>query len=136
MISHFEEFRKEFFLTQELTIDALAQAKMLLNSPKAAVEKIKNFCDRATRHVSLQSEGFYRVLRAHHQDNSSALKKIDFFENDLKELRVKLFVFTEKYFSDQPVRRERLFVSDFNAIAKDVLERISVENSQLCSLMD
>ena len=134
MISNLEKIHNELIVTHQLTMDAIAQAQTEMKSDKFAVARIKIFCDYAIRHVSVQSEGFYRILKAHHHGNSSALKKIGFFEDDLKELRVNLFVFIEKYFSDKPVRNMRPLIADFKEISENILNRINVENSQLLPL--
>lgn len=137
MILNLKELYEQLLLTRQLTMDAVEQVQAVLNSnsEKLIFGRIKDFCNHATRHISLQSEGFYRVLKAHHQRNASALKKIDFFENDLKELRVQLFVFIEKYFSDKPVRNTRHLILGFNELARTVLSRVDVENSLLFPLI-
>lgn len=137
MILNLKELYGQLVSTRQLTTDAFEQARAVLNSnsEKLIAGRISDFCDHAAGHISLQSEGFYRVLKAHHRNNSSALKKIDFFENDLKELRVQLFVFVEKYFSDKSIRNVRALILSFNEISKNVLNRVDVENSQLLPLI-
>ena len=107
----------------------------MVHNDKIMIERIGYFLERVGRHVFLQSVGFYSSLRDRHEGNSSALKIIDFFEMDLKELRVQLFTFSEKYFADMPVRNIRVLISDFRALSRVVLERVNVEDSQLVPLL-
>ena len=130
-----KDFIGEFVLTRQLTIDAMAQAQAVVHNDKIIIEKIKHFLEQASRHVFLQSEEFYRSLRERHHENSSALKIIDFFDQDLKELRVQLFAFSEEYFVDKPVRNMRVFILDFIALSRVVLARVDVEDSQLVPLL-
>ena len=83
MILNLKELYARLIVTRQLTMDAVEQVQAVLNSnsEKLIAGRVSDFCNHASSHISLQSEGFYRVLKAHHQDNSSALKKIDFFEN-------------------------------------------------------
>ena len=126
---------KEFILTKQLTLDAMAQARAVVRNDKIMIEKIKYFLERASRHIFVQSGEFYGFLRDQHQGGSSALKMIDFFEMDLKELRVQLFTFSEKYLGDMPVRNTRVLILDFLALSRIVLERVNVEDSQLVPLL-
>ncbi len=125
----------ELFLTRQLAIDAIEQAQINTRNDKA-VEKIRYFFERASRHTTMQSETFYSALRTYHSHNSSALKIIDFFEADIKELRLMLFIFGEEYFSDKPVRNIRIFAAGFTELARIVTERIAVEDSQLFPLLN
>ena len=125
----------ELLLTRQLAIDAIEQAQMNTRNDKA-VEKIRHFFERALRHTTVQSENFYNTIRSYYTHNASALKIIDFFEADVKELRLQLFVFGEEYFSDKPVRNIRILAAGFKELARIVAERIAVEDSQLIPLLN
>jgi hypothetical protein len=129
------EFGGELLLTRHSVLDSIAQAQTSTRNSKA-IEKIRYFFERALRYTTVQSDAFYQALRSCHRDNSSALKIIDFFEADIKDLRLKLFIFGEEFFSDKPVRNIRILAAGFKELSRMVLERVAVEDSQLLPLLN
>lgn len=69
--------------------------KVFLDSNTSSSESVMLFYDQVCSYFQLQDDRFYARIRAAHADDPSALKKIDYFENDLKELKVKLYALDE-----------------------------------------
>lgn len=82
-------------------------------------------------YLGRQGDAFYDHLREYYKENRPALKIIEFLIQDLKELKVKSFIFFEKYGADNPLEQGRHFVRDLREYQQTVEDRFRAEDDYL-----
>ena len=124
----------EFYVTRQLILDLLPDAQAAARYGTLSVPKAVAVVNQSARHCALQNDAFYAYLKSAHQDNASALKIIDFFIYDLKELKIKIFVFEEKYLAEK-MHVSKNFSKDFLELSREILTRVDMETAQLFPLL-
>ncbi len=97
--------------------------------------KIRCLFESASRHVSVQSDDFYQILRKAYEENPSANHVLDFLFHDLKMLRVGLFTFGERFLGDRSMGYVRISRSDWGYLTASIAQRIALEENQLGPLL-
>jgi hypothetical protein len=125
---------RELVSSHDAVTRALHEVKMVLRNEAASRAKAEFLYGLILQYISRQDDEFYKTLKAHYADNAAALNIIDFFAQDLKTLKVKLFVFEEKYLTGRRDSAGR-WTSDFIELSQDIAARVQMEHAQLFPLL-
>jgi hypothetical protein len=125
---------KELVDSQSVILRALDEVKMVIRNEAASRAKAELLYGWMVQYISRQDEEFYTSLRQQHEKNPAALKLIDFFADDLKDLKVRLFHFEEKYLTGRRDPAGR-WASDFIELSQGISSRLQMEHAQLFPLI-
>jgi hypothetical protein len=113
---------------------ALGEAAMVVRNQAAVRAKAEILYGWMVQYVAHQDDEFYRSLKMRYQDNPSVLKIIDFFDQDLKSLKVKLFHFEERHLTGR-LDSAGKWTPDFIELSKTISDRLQMEHTQLFPLL-
>ena len=127
--------REQLISLQELITGSLQEIKTVLRNDASARAKAADVYGLMVRYISRQDDEFYRALKSCHAEDYKALKMIDFFIQDLKALKVSLFVFEDQYLTGRLGNAGKGFVTDWLGLSRDILTRFQTEQVQLFPLL-
>ena len=129
-----QERYKELAGTQDVIIQTIQEIKSVLKNEMLSKAKAIQLYGLIVQYAAKQDDEFYTTLKVQHKDNQAALKIIDFFIQDLKFLKVRLFVFEDKYLADR-WDNGRKWAADFLELSDEIVQRFQVEQDQLFPLL-
>ena len=91
--------------------------------------------DLSTNYFGRQDQCLLTDLRLRHQNDSRALKMLEFWEIDLKDIKIKVVTFFEKYTGDFVIKPRGSFGKEFLELHKALKARFEIENNYLFALM-
>lgn len=110
-------------------------AGALIKDSAGAPIAFQTISEVLARYMILQSKAFYAWLKEYYAQDESALKRIVYFENDLNELRVRIYSFLDFNLSGMPVQKKSLVNRDFREFLKDFDLRLDMEQKFLFPLL-
>jgi UDP-N-acetylmuramyl pentapeptide synthase len=119
---------------QQAVSHALDEARMVVRNQAAVRAKAEILYGWLLQYVAHQDDEFYRSLRLRYQTNPSAVKIIDFFEEDLKNLKVKLYHFEERHLTGR-LDGAGKWTADFIELSQAITGRLQMEHAQLFPLL-
>jgi hypothetical protein len=125
---------RELVAAQDVILRALDEVKAVLRNEAASKAKVAFLYGTTAQYAKRQDDEFYAALKERWAANASTLKIIEFFEQDLKYFKVKLFVFEEKYLAGR-LNSGKKWAADFAELAQDITSRLLAEQSQLLPLL-
>ena len=131
----FELIQRQLTLLQDLITDDIKDVRLCMSQYPVAWEKLKSLHVHLAQYMVLQNDEFYRQLKASYEGQRSPCNIISFFAQDFNALRVKLFIFGEKYLGDLYLQHEKSFAKDFEAITEEIRLRFQMEEAQLFGLL-
>lgn len=87
-------------------------------------------------YFNLHSLELYDQLCEKHQDDSSALKRIEFLRNDIVDCKVQFLNFMDRFPANVNQIRARNFGREFCIFSQRVRERIATEEAVLFPILD
>jgi hypothetical protein len=125
---------KELVGAQDVVAQALDEVKAVLRQEAVVRGKVVFLHGVAVAYVGRQNDIFYSELRSRHAHNAGALKIIDFFSQDLKLLKVKLYVFEDIHLTGrrQPGNK---WTADVLELCQDLWDRCQLERDQMFPLV-
>ena len=127
--------KDQMALLKEQMVRAAEKLNVSLNMDFQTGNQFALFFDHVSAYFRLQTDEFYRSICELHEEDSSSLKKIDFLENDLKLLKVRLYEFYELFGQTNPRAPKGPAGRQLKLLIKDVYERIQLEEDFLHPLM-
>ena len=121
-------------LSRQQMFEYAQHLKVFLNSNNFSSESVMLFYDQVCSYFQLQDDHFYARIRSAHLNDPSALKRIDYFESDLKELKVKLFALDESARHKASGIRKAV-EKQWNAMIGEIKTRIQQEEHLLYPLV-
>lgn len=103
---------------------------------KDAFRVLKNFEQDMFVYFNLHSSEFYDQLSEKHQDDSKALKRIEFLRNDTVDCKVQFLAFMDRYPANVNQIRARNFGREFCVFSQRILERIATEEAVLFPILE
>ena len=116
-----------------LSLDRIQGVSRLYSQAKLGVCQLN---DHVLNHLSRQDETFYQSLRDFYASHRESLKMLEFLTHDLKDLKIKYLVFSEKHSGAMGDLGARSFIKDFGEFKQDLVERIEMEENYLFPLLD
>ena len=132
-------FKKSLqFLSQshQLILEAIDETKPFLSSPASAKIKMQALFLYLSKHLSRQDEMFLNELKLLGQSGVISLNMVDFLIQDLKDLKVRMFIFSEQYLQGVIVKKEPNFARDYSELTKDIIARLYVERNYLLPFLN
>lgn len=124
MSNGFEEKKQEIIRrNQALT--------SLLDSSALSSHAIKEVYEFGAQYFFLQSKAFYTELRNGLREDRSSLTKIEYFENDLVELKIKMFSYLE---ADSRLKKRASYQKLGRELFNDFVVRLNLERKFLFPL--
>lgn len=120
---------------KEQMVQSADKLKNFLNTDFQTGNQFAMFVEQVSAYFRLQTDEFYKCIRAICSENNSSLKKIDFLENDLKLLKVRLYEFYESFGQANFRTPKGLANRQLQSLIKEVRERIKLEEDFLHPLM-
>jgi hypothetical protein len=125
---------KEMTGAQDAVAQALGEVKAVLRQEAVARGKVVSLHGLAVTYVARQDDALYAALRSRHERNDSVLKIIDFFLQDLKLLKVKLYIFEDTHLTGRHASKSK-WVADVSELCQDLWSRLQLERDQLFPLL-
>ncbi len=108
------------------TIQSYPQAKTWL----------KILYDALIGYFGKQDQSLLEDLKFRHRDDPHALKMLEFWEVDLKDIKIKIITFFEKYTGEFITKPSGSFRKEFKDIYDAISARFESENSHLRVLLN
>ena len=126
------------FLSQshQLILETIDEIQPLLRSPVLAKIKMQALYLYLSKHFNRQDEAFLNEVKSLGQSGEISVKMVDFLVQDLKDLKVRLFIFSEQYLQGIISKKEPNFARDFKELMEDVVARLYVERNYLLPLLN
>lgn len=87
-------------------------------------------------HFEKQKQKFYQSLTEHYGADKEKIRNIQFLEQDIKNLKVKMLVFYDEHPADMGDLRPKGFGRDFQMFSSDLTGRIQDERKYLFPLIE
>jgi hypothetical protein len=127
--------QKMFMLSQETVSKALNDIKSALRPDAATRARVGAAYGLIVQYISRQDETFFKELNERHAEDSLALKMIHFFAEDLKDIKVRLFIFEDKHLVNSLLKIEKRFTGDVLELFQVILTRFQTEQMKLFPLI-
>lgn len=121
--------------SQQSLVDAIDQIQPFLRSYSKAKSGIRELHKRVLLHYAYQNSEFFEALRASFQNDSEALKMLEFLAFDLKDFKIKYLLFFDAHSGEMEDVNGRSFPKDFSGLSGEIIGRIKIEEEYLFPLL-
>lgn len=118
---------------QEIILKMFEEIKLLLHSSSSLDVQLTALQAQLVRYFALEDNDFFLRLR---KEPGTSPKMIDFFQEDLKGLKVKFFSFFERHLPERMHKPLKSLPKDFMELTEEVLLRFKMERDYLIPLVD
>ena len=124
--------------SQQLILETIDEIQPHLRTPSSAKNKIQELFIYVSKHLNCQDNAFINEVKKLEPFQGVSKNMVDFLVQDLKDLKVRLFVFSQQYLQQQSAghKKEPNFARDFKELMNDVVARFYVEKNYLLPLLN
>jgi len=130
-----EDVISRFKVRHQSIVNTIDHVQAVSRSYMEAKPRIRDFNDKLLHHLSSQNDEFFDELRHCHQADRQALKMIEFLEKDLRDVKVKYLIFSEKHSGEMADTNARTFPANLSHFAVEIINRIKIEEEYLLPLL-
>ncbi len=131
-----DELLKELKFGHLAMIEQMDQINQVIHHYPDAKPKLRCLQTILLSHFERQKQKFYQRLTENYLPDEEKIKNIQFLEQDIKILKVKMLVFYDEHPADMGDLRPKGFVRDFQMFSGDLTGRIQDERKYLFPLIE
>ena len=124
-----------FKIGHEAVITAIDDVLQNLRSYLHARPKVREFNNVVLMHLSRQNKAMYDHLNEYYAQDREAQKMLEFLLHDLKDIKIKYLIFTDKHSGEMADISYRSFPKEFIAFSREIISRIKMEEEYLFPLL-
>ena len=116
-------------------IIAIDEVLQNLRSYNQVKPKLREFNTIVLAHLGRQNKNFYDCLTEYYSNDREACKMQEFLLHDMKDLKIKYLIFTDKHSGEFADNNYRNFPKEFIEFSREIIERIRIEEEYLFPLL-
>ena len=120
----------------QLIDDVLDEALKAIKARRADSACIDAFYNLVSKYLVKQDKDFYKGLRDWLSASNKSFSMVEFLEYDIKDLKIKLFVFYDRFLHVHHAGRYQAVLRDWHELADAVQVHLQVERKYLFPLLE
>jgi hypothetical protein len=126
---------KYFSSAHQSLLEALNSIQPFLRAYPQAKPRLRELASLLVVLFAKEDQAFFDTLYAFYKEDRPSTKMIDFLVHDLKEAKLSYLIFSEKHSGESGDIHARSFPKDFTDFARELTQRVKMEEEYLFPLL-